>query len=280
VSEPFRVGLGQLLVEGGRPEENLARAEAMVGRAAGEGCRLVVLPECLDFGWTDPSAREGAQPIPGSHSDRLARAARAHGIYVVAGLVERAAAGTLYNAAVFFDPNGELLWHHRKLNELDIGRELYETGDRLGVVQTQLGTIGVCICADNYWDSRAVGHVLCRMGAQLVVAPSAWAVVPEHDEEREPYGADWIPSFTELARLYDVTVIGVSNVGMMTGGPWAGRPCIGKSLVVGPGGDVLARGPYGVDAEALVVVEVALRPPVAEGTDFASALRDRGYAGP
>jgi predicted amidohydrolase len=280
VSSPFKVGLGQLLVEGGRPHENLGRAEAMIARAAEAGCRLAVLPECLDFGWTDPSAREGAQPIPGPHSERIAAAARRHGIHVVAGLVERAENDTLYNAAVLFDGDGRLLWHHRKLNELDIGRELYATGTSLGVVETDLGTLGVCICADNYWDSRAVGHVVCRMGAQVIVAPSAWAVVPEHDEAREPYGDDWIPSFTELAQLYDVTVIGVSNVGMMTGGPWAGRPCIGKSLVVGPGGEILARGPYGVDAEELVVVDVQPRPPIGVGTGFADALRKRGYNGP
>ena len=274
-----RIGLGQLLVEGGKPQDNLARAEAMVGRAAAEGCRLVVLPECLDFGWTDPSARDGAQPIPGPHAERLQTAAARHSVHVVAGLVERDG-DRLYNAALPIDPEGTILWHHRKLNELDIGLELYDVGDRLGVVETELGTVGVCICADNYWDSRAVGHVLCRMGAQLILSPSAWAVVPDHDEERDPYGDDWLPSFTELARLYDVAVIGVSNVGMMTGGPWAGRPCIGKSLAVGPGGEVLAWGPYGVDAEALVTVDVPLRAPVARGTGFASELRQRGYTGP
>jgi len=39
-------------------------------------------------------------------------------------------------------------------------------------------------------------------------------------------------------------------------------------------------GPYGVDAEALVVVDVELRPPVGAGTDVAPALRERGYDGP
>jgi hypothetical protein len=52
-----------------------------------------------------------------------------------------------------------------------------------------------------------------------------------------------------------VTVIGVSNVGWLTGGPWKGRKCIGCSLAVGPGG-VLARGAYGEAAEQLVPVEV------------------------
>jgi predicted amidohydrolase len=275
----YLAGMAQILVEGGDPDANLDRAIAMIERAAAEQCRVVVLPECLDFGWTDPSARAGAQPIPGRHSDRLAAAARANQIWVVAGLVERDR-DRLYNASILLDRSGELVLHHRKINELDIGLELYSVGDRLQVAETELGTVAIPICADNYWTSRAVGHVLCRMGAQVLLSPSAWAVVPDHDEEREPYGDDWIPSYTELAALYEITVIGVSNVGTMSGGPWAGRPCIGKSLAVGPGGTILARGPYGVDAEALVTVEVAPRAPVGAGSDLAHVLRGRGYDGP
>jgi predicted amidohydrolase len=274
----YRVGLGQIRVEGAQPDANVNRAVAMVARAAAEGCRLIVLPECLDLGWTDPSARELAEPIPGPRSARLADAAREHRIYVTAGLVERAG-DKLYNAALLISPEGATLIHHRKINELDIGRELYSIGDRLGVADTELGRVGIAICADNYWDSRSVGHVLCRMGAQVILSPSAWAVPADHDNERDPYGGDWLPSYTELAKLYEVTVLGVSNVGTMTGGPWRGRPCIGCSLAVGPGGDVLARGTYGVDAEELVVVEVDPRPPVAEGTDLLATLRERGYSG-
>jgi predicted amidohydrolase len=275
----YRVGLGQILVEGGRPDDNVARAVAMIERASHEDCRLVVLPECLDLGWTDPSARALAEPIPGPRSERLAAAARKHSIYVTAGLVERDG-DKLYNAALLISPDGEALIHHRKINELDIGLELYSVGDRLGVVDTELGRLGIAICADNYWDSRAVGHVLCRMGAQVILSPSAWAVPANHDNEQDPYGSDWLPSYTELARLYDVTVLGVSNVGMMTGGPWSGRPCIGCSLAVGPGGEVLARGSYGVDAQELLIVDVDPQPPVGQGTDIFPALRSRGYTGP
>jgi predicted amidohydrolase len=275
----YRVGLGQILVEGGRPVANVERAAAMVARASAEDCRLVVLPECLDLGWTDPSARQLAVAIPGPRSERLAAAAREHSIYVAAGLVERDG-DKLYNAALLLSPDGEILIHHRKINELDIGLELYSVGDRLGVVDTELGRLGIAICADNYWDSRAVGHVLCRMGAQVILSPSAWAVPAGHDNENDPYGKDWLPSYTELARLYDVTVVGVSNVGMITGGPWSGRPCIGCSLAVGPGGEVLGRGAYGVDAEQLVVVEIDPQSPAGRGTDLIAAIHARGYAGP
>ena len=273
-----RVGMAQTLVAGGQPGRNLDRAVAAVRRAADLGCRAVVLPECLDLGWTDPSARDLAQPIPGPHFDRLAEAAQAAGVYVAAGLVERSGS-RLFNAAVLIGPTGELLLHHRKINELDIALDLYSVGDRLGVVETDLGTVGLAICADNFSDSLAVGHVLARMGAQVILSPSAWAVDADHDNTRDPYGKLWLDAYTELARLYDVTVIGVSNVGWLTGGPWMGRKCIGCSLAVGPTG-VLAAGPYGEAAEAVTVAEVEPRPPVGRGTRVADALRARGYTGP
>src|SRR3954467_8064638 len=111
--QSFRVGMAQVLVEGGRPDANLGRAVHAIGEAGALGCRLVVLPECLDLGWTDPSARERAEPIPGPHTERLGEAARAHGLFVAAGLVERAGARR-YNAAVLIDPGGRILLHHRK----------------------------------------------------------------------------------------------------------------------------------------------------------------------
>jgi predicted amidohydrolase len=269
--------MAQTLVEGGAPAANLRRAADAVHNAAKRGCRLVVLPECLDLGWTDPSACELAQPIPGPHAEILVKAARENHVHVAAGLVERAGA-RLFNAALLISPTGEILLHHRKLNELDIALDLYSIGDRLGVVETELGTLGIAICADNFGSSLAVSHVLARMGAQVILSPSAWAVDADHDNTRNRYGKLWLDSYTELAKLYDVTVIGVSNVGPMTGGPWAGRKCIGCSLAVGPGGEILAEAPYGV--EHLQCVEVTPRPPIARGTGFASALEARGYRGP
>ena len=278
-SRSFPAGLAQILVEPSRPDANLDRAVRAVAEAAAQGCRLVVLPECLDCGWADPCARDLAQPIPGPHADRLAAAAREHSVFVAAGLAERAG-NRLYNAAVLIDPDGTIRLHHRKINELDIAHDIYATGDRLGVAETELGTLGIAICADNFGSSLAIGHVLARMGAQVILSPSAWAVDADHDNARQPYGKRWLDSYTELARLYDVTVLGVSNVGWITGGAWKGRKCIGCSLAVGPGGAVLAQGPYGEAAEALLRVEVQPRPPIGRGTDIAPVLEARGYRGP
>ena len=47
----FLAGMGQILVEPGCPQANLNRAVDVIRQAASQGCRLVVLPECLDLGW-------------------------------------------------------------------------------------------------------------------------------------------------------------------------------------------------------------------------------------
>src|ERR1700682_4169139 len=95
----MRVGMGQMLVEGGASAANLRRAVAMIYQAAAAGCDAVVLPECLDLGWTWPEARKLASTIPGEISDQLAAAAKENGVWVVAGLTERAAE-KVFNCAV------------------------------------------------------------------------------------------------------------------------------------------------------------------------------------
>jgi predicted amidohydrolase len=274
MSTRFTFGVGQILVEGGQPHRNLDRAAAMVRSAGEAGCRAIVLPECLDVGWTHPSAKHLAKPIPGKHSQLLGDAARSSGLYVVAGLTERSG-DEIYNSAVLLSPEGEILLKHRKINELDIASSLYGSGTSLAVARTELGAIGITICADNFPDSLVFGHSLARMGAQILLSPCAWAVDADHDNFREPYGALWLDAYVPLARMYDLTIVAASNVGWLSDGPWKGRKCIGCSLAVGPGGDVLMKGPYGENAEALLRVEVEPRPPIARGTQFAEELRRR-----
>ena len=277
--ERCRIGMAQMLVVGAQPADNLERAKVFIRDAVAKGCRLVVLPECMDLGWTDPSARHLAQPIPGPHSHRLAQAASQHGVFIVAGLVERAD-NLLYNAAVLIDPRGQILLVHRKINELDIAHDLYSIGDRLAVARTEIGTLGISICADNFPNSLAIGHVLARMGAQLLLSPSAWAVDADHDNVAAPYGERWQRAYSDLGRLYDLPVIGVSSVGWLTDGPWKGRKAIGCSLATNNRGETLAKGPYGESAEALIVVDVELRQLRATVTQIADDLAARGYAGP
>ena len=276
----FKLAMGQILVEGGQVGPNLDRARTTIERAAEQSCQVVVLPECLDVGWTYPGAKELAQPIPGPSSDFLSQAAQDNGIYVVAGLTERLGE-RIYNAAVLISPQGEILLKHHKINILDIAQDLYSTGRSLSVVEIPLGVIGLDICADNFSTSHVLGHSLARMGAQVLLAPSAWAVPADQDLSLEPpVTKDWIDSYTTLTRLFDITIVGVRNVGWLTAGPWKGYKCIGGSLAVGPKGRILTQCPHGVTAEIMQVIEVSPVEQNVTGTSIADMLTHKGYQGP
>lgn len=49
-----------------------------------------------------------------------------------------------------------------------------------------------------------------------------------------------------------MTVVGVSNVGLVDGGEWDGWKCIGHSVAFGANGQVLAQEVYGENAEELL----------------------------
>lgn len=272
----FKLALAQMLVVGGDKDLNLERAEECIAKAAVAGAQVVLLPEALPLGWTHSSASANAEPVPGGTSySRLAEAARQHQVFVCSGLIERRE-HRIYNAAVLIGPTGELLLHHRKLNELGFAHELYALGDRLGVVETPFGRIGLMICADGFAAGQVIGRALGYMGADLILSPSAWAVPADHDNAREPYGQLWLDNYGPVARDFRLSIASTSNVGWINDGPWRGRKCIGCSLVVGPSGEPALRGPYGVDAEALLLVDIQPEPRPAQGDQWAQYWSERG----
>jgi predicted amidohydrolase len=268
----IKIALVQMHVEPGQVARNLSRAEERIAEAAAEGARIVLLPECLDTGWGHPCTLEQAEPIPaGSTARRLAEAAQRHQVYVCAGISERESGrdeDRFYNAAILLSPRGELLAHHRKLNELEMAHALYAQGDRLSVARTELGAIGVMICADANARDHVLTQALCYMGADIILSPTAWAVPPDHDNVREPYGDLWRHSYSPICRDYRVWILGVSNVGPVTSGEWAGWKCIGCSLVMAPGGREVLQGPYGENAEALLYVDVEPEPRPTRGVGW------------
>jgi len=254
----FEMALIQMSVAGGSKSRNLEHAQEMIAEAAAHGSRLIVLPETMDLGWTHPSSKTEAEPIPNGEPYRqLAQAASSHKVYICAGLTEYSG-DQVFNSAVIIGKNGELLCVHRKINELDIGHPFYAQGDRLNVVKTDLGTIGLMICADAFAKDHVLSRSLCYMGADIILSPSAWAVPSDHDNNKNPYGDTWRNAYMPVAKDFRVWIAGVSNVGNIEAGPWAGWKCIGCSLVIGPNGEQLLQGPYGVDAETILYVDVKL----------------------
>lgn len=258
----------QMLVEGGNPEANLDRAVARIEITAGNGADLVLLPEALDLGWTHSSARVKAGSIPGGSTfKKLANAAKKNRVYVCAGIIEKDGE-KIFNSAVIISPKGELLLKHRKINELDIAHDIYSQGDRINVCETEFGTFGLLICA----DARAKDFMLARsmgyLGADLILLPSSWAVQPDYDNNKTPYGGGWLEAFNAVCREFHLSIAAVSNVGLITDGSWKDWLCIGNSIYMGSGAKATQIMPYGADADTIFYQDVVLYKRPARGNSW------------
>jgi len=255
-AEVFRLAMIQMNVRGGDRRRNLQTAGRMIAEAAGKGAAVLLLPEAMDLGWTHPSAKTESDPIPAGETCRsLIQWAKKFGVYICSGLVEKAA-DAVFNSAVLISPEGEILLHHRKINELEIGHEFYAQGRRMAVCETEFGNIGLMVCSDAFAEERVISQSLAYMGADIILSPSSWAVPPDHDLVSDPPGKRWLAHYGPVAQKFKIWIAGVSNVGPMSAGPWRGYACIGNSLLVDSEGKIAAEGPCGMDKEAVIYADV------------------------
>lgn len=266
-----KIGMIQMEVVFSQPQKNLKKAEQLVKKAKEAGAQICVIPECMDLGWGNEDVEFLAESIPGKTSDELTRIARENEVFLVSGLTERAG-DKIYNAALLISDEGEILFHHRKINVLTGVEDVYSIGDRLGVTETKYGKIAIDICADNFVNSLSVGVTLGRMGADLLLSPTAWAVVPDRDVVKEPYGEEWHIPYKKLSSFFGMPVVGVSNVGQVTKGPWAGWKAIGNSIAYDSDGSLITVLPYGEDAECVQVIDVHIKQKTVKGTELAERL--------
>ncbi|NND32545.1 MAG: carbon-nitrogen hydrolase family protein [Saprospiraceae bacterium] len=267
-SDSYRLAMVQMLVEPGNLDGNLTRAAQRIGEAASAGAKIAVLPEVMDLGWTHPSAKNMSFTIPqGKTCQTLMAIARRHAIYICAGIVEKEGAN-IYNAAILIDPGGEVLLKHRKVNELEIAHEIYQQGTSLNVISTDLGTIGLQICADALARKNTLSFSLGYMGADIILSPCAWAVPPDFDQNVAPYGDLWRDVYIEVSSHFDLWIIGVSNVGPISAGAWQGWNCIGNSLAFSPGGHQKHQAPFGSSADTIEYIDVLLQQRPARGTQW------------
>lgn len=271
MSRTVKIGMIQMNVVFHESQKNLHHAEELIEKAVSMGAEICILPECMDLGWATPEAPVLAQPIPGSISDTLCDIASNHKVWLLSGITEKESS-QVYNAAILISPDGKILAKHRKINILTDVEAMYSVGNQLTVTDTPLGKIGISICADNLSPSLCLGHSLARMGAQMILSPCAWAVTPDRNPITHPYGDEWHVPYHTLSSLYHIPIVGVSNVGSIPVGAWAGWKAIGNSIAYDSDGQCIATLPYGVDAECVTVVEVTVQNSKLYGTKLAEYI--------
>ena len=118
-AETFKIALVQMEMAD-ETRENLALAVSGVREAAGQGAKVVCLPELFRTRYfcqnENPSRFDLAECAGGETTEALAAVARETGAAVIAPLFERRAPGVYHNSAVTISPTGEIAGLYRKMH--------------------------------------------------------------------------------------------------------------------------------------------------------------------
>jgi deaminated glutathione amidase len=192
---------------------------------------LVVAPETVTTGFAPgvgvADLWDLVGPIPGPLTEAAQAFAAEAGVLIVWPTYEAGAdRAVVYNAAAVIGPTGNVLGTYRKTHLFPTERQWATPGEDVLVVPTPLGRLGSVICFDG--DFPELVRIEAGMGAQVIVRPSAFLRAAD------------IWELTTRARAYDnhVYVVAPNAVGVDPGG----FVYFGNSLIVGPTGEVLARG--------------------------------------
>jgi nitrilase len=252
-------------------DATLVRVQRLAAEAGASGARIAVFPEALLGGYPKGSDfgarvgkrtaegrewfrryREAAVDVPGPAVDRLGEIARANGLHMVIGVVERDG-GTLYCTVVFLGPDGTLLGRHRKVMPTAVERLIWGQGDgsTLPVLDTPVGRVGAVICWENYMPQLRLA--MYGQGIQLYCAPTV--------DDRET----WLPTMRHIALEGRCFVLSACQFARRSDYPddypvpADGPDAVligGGSVIVDPFGRVLA-GPAH-DGEAVLIADLDL----------------------
>src|SRR5574337_1870590 len=186
---------------------------------------LILFPELCATGLAQfvpgrPSTWEAqAEPVPGPISERLAAAARQHRKWLMSGSLYEREGDRVYNTALVFSPDGELVARYRKLFPWR-PYETCDSGESFCVFDIpSVGRFGLCICYDMWFPE--VARTLAWMGAEVILHPT---LTPTSDRALELILSQANAIFNQC---YFLDINGV--------GPWGG----GRSLLVDAEGRVL-----------------------------------------
>lgn len=236
----FRIAAVQM-ASGPNVKANLEEATRLVELAASTGARIVALPEyfaIMGMKETDKVAiaeQEGSGPI----QQWLSETAAKHRIWLIGGTVPLVSnvPGKVRNSSLVYNKLGDQVARYDKIHlfNLAMGKENYseertiEPGNRVVVVQSPYGRIGLSVCYDLRFPElyRAMGDV------DIIVVPSAFTATTGK--------AHWEPLMRARAIENLAYVLAPAQGGYHVNG----RETHGDSMIVDPWGVVLDRLPRG-----------------------------------
>jgi predicted amidohydrolase len=235
---------------------NLATVVGYMRQAAEVGAKLLVTPENSNRVRTYSSREDcfdKSETLDGAFITGIRAEAAKLGIFAVIGVDLRGETAPDVNIAqVLVGPTGDILHVHHKTVFWDYEYTLFTPGTKqLEVIDTQIGRIGMLMCADGIVPE--VPRILALKGAEIL-ANSLNSRGPDEMRVHEPL----------RAIENHVWHVAANTVG----GPADGYPWTGGSQVISPTGDILANA--GETDEGMVWADIT------PATSFPKNLRSIG----
>lgn len=178
--------------------------------------RMVVIGELASFG-ANPAH---AQPLPGPAESHFCRLASKHGLWLIPGSLYEKTEQGIFNTAPVIDPAGNVVARYRKQFPFYPYEKGIEPGDESVVFDVPgAGRFGISICYDMSFPETS--RSLSCLGAEVILHPTlTWSI--DRDVELAIARAS---AASNQCYFVDVNVAG--NLGT------------GRSIVCGPGGEVI-----------------------------------------
>jgi predicted amidohydrolase len=192
---------------------------AVAGAAPFLPVRLVVFPEFAHaapvYATVEELRDRLAVPIPNEHTERLARKAREHDLYIQSGSMIEADGrwpGVVFNTTCLIGPDG-IVYRYRKVNPW-IPYEVHASPHDIAgyddplfpVAETPIGRIGCAICYD--WLFPEAIRQLAANGAEVLIRVSAYM---------DPWGAtepmNWWTIVNRCRALENTAFVVAANQG-------------------------------------------------------------------
>ena len=262
------------------PAENVDKAISFIQKAASQGAKIVSLQELFTTQYfcqkEDHKYFAFAEEIPGPTTKHLSEVAKELGVVIVASLFEKRAAGLYHNTAAVIDADGAFLGKYRKMHIPDdplFYEKFYFTPGDLGFKswKTRYGTIGVCVCWDQWFPETA--RLTALSGAEILFYPTA---IGWHPSEKAQYGVRQHSSWETIQRGHAIAngcFVAVPNrVGHEAPDGGDGLEFWGQSFVADPSGQIIGKASN--DQEEVLIVDIDLEQLDQQRTHW-PFLRDR-----
>ncbi len=253
----MRVTSIQMRIEDRPKEENVSAALRLLDQAPPSD--LILLPELWPCGYFSFGRyQEESEPIDGPTVSALREKANVLGAHVLMGSLVLREGKNLFNAALLLDPEGGIVAQYRKIHLFGYQseeRKLLTAGQGPVVVKTPWGNAGITTCYDLRFPE--LYRRMVDQGATIFLVPSAWPLA-----RLEAWRLfNRARAHENLSYLFSCNCAGTSE----------GKTFAGHSMIVDPGGEVLAEGG---EAGCFVSAEIDPQRVGAVRKEF-SALDDR-----